>query len=236
MISLPPSISRPSQHNGIHAAAVLLAIATSTILGGTQASEAHPHVFVDTFDQIVGDGHGHLSAIRTAWKFDALFSSSLLFDFDLNGNGSLDPQELSKVGATILGSAKDYKFFTNLEADGRRIALTAPDQVLARVEDGRLVLFLELRPQKTLPLADAPFTLTTYDPSFYVSFDVSGSQDNVLTDMPASCRISLADSEPTDAGKAWLNKIAGLGKSQKIPADGVNFAKLMATKVTVGCP
>ena len=109
-ISPLPWASRHSLQNDIRGAVLLAAVVTSTILAGTQVSKAYPHVFVETFDQIVGNGHGHLSAIRTAWKFDALFFSSLLFDFDRNGNGDLNPEELSKFGATILGSAKDYKF------------------------------------------------------------------------------------------------------------------------------
>lgn len=197
---------------------------------------AHPHVFVTATVQFVGDGKDKLNLVRTGWVFDEMFSSSLLMDFDANANNKLEPAELTEIGQTVLGSAKDYNFFTFLKDAGRPVALTAPSNFRVLFENGHLVLLTEMAVVKPLKLTRANLTLSIYDPSFYVSFDVGSDEHALLTDMPKGCRSSISSDTPTDGASAWLNQVAGLSKSQTIPADGINYAELLSTKVNVACP
>ena len=107
---------------GRAAAALLCAAACAA----ASPAIAHPHVFVGTFDQFVGDGDGHLTAIRTAWKFDELLSSSVLVDFDADRDGKLEPAELQKVAGTILGSSREHGYFTFLKQAGVPVAMICP--------------------------------------------------------------------------------------------------------------
>ena len=196
---------------------------------------AHPHVFVTASVQFVGDGKGDLTAVRTAWVFDEVFSSSLLFDFDENADGKLEDDELKKVASTVLGSAKEYQFFTFLKSSGAPLGLEAPDRFRATFENGHLALLVQMHPSKPVKLAGADLSLSVYDPSYYVSFDV-GSNDQVkLTDLPGTCRASLNAAHPSEGATAWMNQVAGLGKTESIPADGINYAELMATQVALDC-
>ena len=197
---------------------------------------AHPHVFVSASVHLVGDGKGDLSAVRTAWVFDEMFSSALIMDFDDNANDVLEPEELATIGQTILGSAKDYQFFTFLKDNGRTVALEAPDKFRTVLEEGHLILLMEMIPQDPLALAKSDLTLSIYDPTYYVSFEVSGDDHVQMTDLPGACHASVASEPVTDGATTWLNQIAGLSKSQSIPADGVNYAELLSTKVNIACP
>ncbi len=185
--------------------------------------------------QFTGDGHGDLTAVRTAWVFDEVFSSSLLFDFDENADGKLEDDELKKVAGTVLGSAKEYHFFTFLKDAGVPVALSAPDRFRARFENGHLVILTQMHPEKPVKLASADLTLSIYDPSYYVSFDVGRNDQVKLTDMPASCHASLDATKPSQDATAWMKQVAGLGTSQSIPADGINYAELLSTRVVLDC-
>ncbi|WP_176222905.1 DUF1007 family protein [Aurantimonas sp. 22II-16-19i] len=203
-------------------------------------ASAHPHVFVTASVQFVGNDSDHLTAIRTAWVFDEVFSSSLLFDFDANGDGTLDEGELNAVAGTVLGSAKEYDFFTFLKSAGvtnagTALALSPPDHFSARFEQGHLAILTQMRPEKPVPLAAAELTLSIYDPSYYVSFDVASKEQVKLTGLPAACRATLDSTHPSEGATAWMNQVAGLGKSQSIPADGINYAELLSTRVALDC-
>ena len=216
----------------------LVALAAAVL--STVPAAAHPHVFVTASVQFVGDDSDHLTAIRTAWVFDELFSSSLLFDFDANGDGTLDDDELNAVAGTVLGSAKEYDFFTVLKSagsdnPGATLALSPPDHFSARFEQGHLAILTQMRPEKPVPLAAAELTLSIYDPSYYVSFDVGSEEQVKLTGLPAACRATLDADHPSESATAWMNQVAGLGKSQSIPADGINYAELLSTRVALDC-
>ncbi|MEN3792243.1 DUF1007 family protein [Fulvimarina sp. MAC3] len=199
-------------------------------------ASAHPHVFVTTSVQFVGDGKGDLTAIRTGWVFDELFSASLLMDFDENADGRLDESELKTIAGTVLGSARDYDFFTFLKQGRASLALSPPDLFHAVMQNGHLVIMTEMRPKHHVALTDGPLTLSIYDPSYYVSFDVTSDRQIRLTDVPGSCHTMLNADEPkSDGATDWLNQIAGLGKSETIPADGINYAELLSTKVQLTC-
>ncbi|WP_157944586.1 DUF1007 family protein [Mangrovicella endophytica] len=225
------NLSMPPRWRRIPIAAVLLL--TTAVWAGPAA--AHPHVFVTASVQFVGDGKGDLTAVRSGWVFDEMFSSSLLMDFDRNADGTLDEKELEAIGATVLHSAAAYNYFTVLKDEGKPIALAAPDKFRALIENGHLVLLTEMRPASQVALDGVDLTLSIYDPSFYVSIDVTSNDQVRLTDLPETCQSSILAEPETDGAAAWLNQVAGLGKSEKIPADGVNYAELVSSRIKLVC-
>ncbi|WP_167591747.1 DUF1007 family protein [Jiella endophytica] len=214
---------------------VAMGLAVAAIVFQSQPAAAHPHVFVTASVQFVGDENGDLAAIRSGWVFDEMFSSSLLFDFDENADGKLDEEELNAVAGTVLGSAKDYQFFTFLKEAGVPVELSPPDRFRARFEKGHLVIFTQMHPAAQVKLAGAELTLSIYDPSYYVSFDVGRNEQVGLTDLPAACRATLDATHPDEGATAWMKQVAGLGKSQSIPADGINYAELLSTRIALDC-
>ena len=52
-----------------------------SLVSGTYAF-AHPHVFVDANIEIVRNDKGEFTELRHVWRFDELFSATIILDFD----------------------------------------------------------------------------------------------------------------------------------------------------------
>ena len=196
---------------------------------------AHPHVFTDSRMEIVGTADGMLSSVRNIWRFDELFSSSVLVDFDANGNGALDPDELDKVGETVRESIAEWDFYTFVTVAGRDVKLTPPDAIRALYDGGRLTLFFEMKPAERVDLKAGPVTFSAYDESYFVAFDFAGEADFALLDMPAGCTKRFTQPDPDADASEWMNSVSMLKPGEAIPEDGVNFSQLLATRVDVTC-
>ncbi|WP_315861000.1 DUF1007 family protein [Rhizobium leguminosarum] len=72
--------------------------------------------------EAAGGADGNLSALRHIWRFDEVFSSSVLLDFDKNENMTLDPPELEAVAETVSASLSKYSYYTNITIDGKAVA------------------------------------------------------------------------------------------------------------------
>ena len=58
---------------------------------------AHPHVFVEANIDIVRDADGNFTELRQVWRFDELFSTVLVLDFDRDGDQKLNQAEMKEV-------------------------------------------------------------------------------------------------------------------------------------------
>jgi ABC-type uncharacterized transport system substrate-binding protein len=76
-------------------------LAVTSILAFARAASAHPHVFIE--DRVVflfaGD---KITAIEQSWKFDEVFSDTLIQQFDKNGDGAFDAAESKAVAKGTL--------------------------------------------------------------------------------------------------------------------------------------
>lgn len=62
------------------------------------AAFAHPHIFVEARLEVVAGKDGSVEELRNVWRFDEVFSSSVVMDFDKNTDLKLEPNELAEVG------------------------------------------------------------------------------------------------------------------------------------------
>ncbi len=207
----------------------------AAILGGAGAASAHPHVFAESRMEIVGDAQGRLAALRNIWRFDELFSSSVVFDFDRNGNGTLDPDEVAEVSKTVLESIAEWDFYTFVTVAGRDVKLAPPAEIRGLFDHGQLTLFFEMRPAEPVDLAAQPVTFSVYDESYFVAFDFAGEDSFQLLDLPKTCTKAFTRPDPDAEAAEWMNSVSMLKPDQKLPEDGVNFSQLLATRIDVTC-
>ncbi|MBB3951565.1 DUF1007 family protein [Aureimonas jatrophae] len=196
---------------------------------------AHPHVFVDARMEIVGGTGAELASIRNIWRFDELFSSSVVVDFDKNGNGTLDPDELEAVGETVRGSIAEWSYYTFLTTGGRDVKLAPPATIRGLYDHGQITLFFEMKPAEPVDLARDKVTFSVFDESYFVAFDFPDAQHFQLLDLPASCRQDFSRPDPDADAEDWMAQVSMLKPNQQLPSDGVNFAEALATKVDVTC-
>src|ERR1700754_3796458 len=93
------------------------------------AAFAHPHIFIEARLEVVAGPGGNVQELHNIWRFDGVFSSSVLMDFDKNTNLKLDPDELKEVGETVRTSLADFDYYTTLTDNGKPVKVAKPDVI-----------------------------------------------------------------------------------------------------------
>ena len=83
---------------------VVLAV---TGLGGVFA---HPHVFMDTRIEVAYDEAG-VAGFWVIWRFDKVFTASILMDFDRDKDERLSLTEVAQVEAKAFSNLVNYSYF-----------------------------------------------------------------------------------------------------------------------------
>ena len=217
--------------------AIVASAGLAALLATGAPAIAHPHVFADARMEIVGDDHGHLAEIRNSWSMDELFSSSVIPDFDKNANGKLDKDELKAVGEQIRSSIAEWSFYTAVSSGAHDIAMQPPGTLDAAYDAkaGKLLLSFTMKPEKPVDLTKEKVTFAVYDKSYFVAFDFPDEKRFTLKKLPATCTKKFVVPSPDEAASRWMNSVASFGMDQAIPDDGVNFSKVLATRLELDC-
>lgn len=193
---------------------------------------AHPHIFIDAKFEAVSAADGSLAELRNVWKFDDVFSSSVLLDFDKNGNNTLDKSELLAVGKTVRTSLEQYKYYTNVTVNGKAVPMTKPDVIQADYKDGALILSFSLKPlKKTMLTGTAIFGI--YDPSLYTAVDFATDADMAVSGSGfAHCSRKVVRPNPDEIIAQNQATLTSLFFNDPM---GTNFSQLVATRLEMKC-
>ena len=160
------------------------------------AVEAHPHIWAEArLELAITDGK--LTGLRHVWRFDDIFSSTVLLEFDKNADNKLDDAELAEVGDTVRGSISEYDYFQLVQHDGKDVAMKAPEVVIADFKDNRLILLFESETTAPLPLG-GKITAAVYDPTFYTAIDYVNDEDLASENLPAVCTRAVVRPDPDE--------------------------------------
>lgn len=132
---------------------------------------AHPHVFVDANIEVVRNDKGEFTELRHVWRFDELFSATIILDFDKDGDDQLSETELKEVTDTIHQSISEFDFFTAIRVAGKPVDFYEPDALKAYFKDGQMIMLLEVEPSEPQDMKNEPVRISISDTSFYVAFD-----------------------------------------------------------------
>ena len=83
---------------------------------------AHPHSFIDVYPSIKLEKNNKIKFMTIKWYMDEMTSSMLMMEFDQNGNGKLDKNEISYIKDNYFDSLKDYGFYTYIKDNGKNIS------------------------------------------------------------------------------------------------------------------
>ena len=214
-------------------AAWLAGVLASLALAG--AAAAHPHVFAEARMEIVGDTAGRLISVRNIWRMDELFSTSVVVDYDKNANGVLDDDELQAVGDTVKESIAEWSFYTFVRAGGKVVPLDPPAEIRTLYQDNQLLMFFEMKVKDPVDLKTTPVSVSNFDETFFVAFDFADEKSFDLVDMPAGCTRAMVVPDEDEAAQQWMSSIASLGPDETVPADGIDYSQLLATRAEVKC-
>ncbi len=196
----------------------------------TAPALAHPHVFAEARLEVAIKGTA-VQALRHVWRFDDLFSSTVIFEFDQNRDLKLDQGELELVGSVIHESLAEFDYFQFVTANGRNVAMDPPERIVAMLEDQQLLISFESTPAEPLPLA-GNLHFGVYDPTFYTAIDFFDDASLVVAALPTSCERQVVRPDPDEA--LALNQQSLTDAFFNEPG-GVDYSKLFATRLELSC-
>ncbi|MFP5077137.1 DUF1007 family protein [Rhizobium sp. YIM 134829] len=193
---------------------------------------AHPHIFAEARLEIVSSDNATVTELRNVWRFDDLFSASVLLDFDKNSNGTLDPDELAEVGQTVLESLAEYNYYTTILDNGKAVKVAKPSEITADFKDNQLLLMFAAKPAETLPLKGR-LSFGVYDPTLYTAIDFPTDGDlAVIGNRLGSCTHKVVRPDPDEV---IAQNQSSLTDAFFNDPTGTDMSKLFATRIEFTC-
>lgn len=208
------------------------AAAAALLVAGAAPALAHPHVFAEASLEVAVDGDGFVTALRHVWRFDDLFSATVMLEFDANSDLVLDHQELETVGAVIHESLAEFGYFQFVSVAGKEVGMRAPDRIMADFQDNQLIILFESRPAEPLKL-DGTVDFGVYDPTFYTAIDFYEDEQMTVAGLPESCTRAVIR---PDADEAIAQNQQSLTDAFFNDPTGVDYSKIFATRLELNCP
>lgn len=194
-------------------------------------AHAHPHVFAEARLEIIANGEGQVEALRHVWRFDDMFSSTVLVDFDKNMNLKLDSEELKEVGSVVHESLADFNYFQIVMANGEEVEMAAPPEMMADFSDNQLTLLFESKPKGDLRLKGST-SFGVYDPTFYTAIEFPDDGHMQVENLPGNCKLKVVRPDPDEA----------IAQNQDMltpdffeDASNNDLSKIFATRLEVTC-
>ncbi|MER9669231.1 DUF1007 family protein [Mesorhizobium sp. M0185] len=201
------------------------------LLASNAAANAHPHVFAEAkLDLTVGPDRT-VKSLRHLWRFDDLFSSTVLMEFDKNSDLVLDAKELDEVALTVHASLAEYNYFQMVTLNGKDVTMAPPPKFSVSYENDQLVVQFETQPKDPLALA-GQVSIGVYDPTFYTAIDFTDDDKLAVAGLPQGCSRSVVRPDPDTA----------IAQNQKSLTDaffsdptGTDLGKIFATRLELTC-
>ena len=193
---------------------------------------AHPHVFAEARLEVETAADGKIVELRNVWRFDEVFSASVVIDFDTNNNLVMEPDELEKVGAIVKESLEEYGYYTNLTENGRDIGVQPPDRMVADFQDGQLLLIFAVRPSEPMALS-GKLSVGVYDPTMYAAIDFPTDGDLSVTGASADkCETKVVRPDPD---QIIAENEQSLTEAFYETTGNNDLSKLLATRIELTC-
>jgi ABC-type uncharacterized transport system substrate-binding protein len=216
----------------ISSLAALVSVVSCLLLAGTAAS-AHPHVWVTVQSELVYAPDGSVTGIRHAWTFDDMFSTFAVQGIESKKKGEYTREELAPLADVNVTSLKEYDFFTNGKADGKKVEFNDPAAGYYLVFDKKeTALTLHFTLPLKAPLKAKDLSLEIYDREYFVDFSFNEKDPAKLVGAPAQCKLTVG--KPQEMGAALTQRLNQLGPDQRDPS--LTIGAEFANKLSVKCP
>lgn len=193
---------------------------------------AHPHIFAEARMEIVEGPNGTVQEVRNIWRFDEMFSASVVMDYDKNSDLKLDKDELADIGNTVLESLAEYSYYTFITADSKPVAFGKPEAIHVDYKDNQILMFFSVKPTKPLAIK-GKLSFGAWDPTMYTAIDFAKDADLATEgkDLNA-CKHHVVRPDPDEV----------LAQNQSTLTDaffndptGTDMTKMFATRLEVTC-
>ncbi|MFO7949830.1 MAG: DUF1007 family protein [Candidatus Fermentibacteraceae bacterium] len=138
------------------------ALACAMALPG--GAEAHPHMFVDARLAVVMQGD-RVAGLEMTWFFDPLFTSSIVSDYDRDGDGAFSSGEVRAIRDNAFQNLRNFDYFTYVETGGETFSPDTVEEFTAYMSGDTLAYRFYL--PFDIPVREDAFAVAIYDRSFY---------------------------------------------------------------------
>ena len=142
--------------------------------------------------------------------------------------GKFTREELAPLAEVNVTSLKEFDYFTQARASGRKAELNAPVDYYLEFSNGLLTLHFTL-PFRT-PVKAQSIDVEVYDGTYFVDFSFAEKDPVRLIGAPGACKLAVARpgeaSSASKPGETFFNNLA--------PSS--NFGARFANKIAVRCP
>ncbi|KQO75777.1 DUF1007 family protein [Rhizobium sp. Leaf262] len=193
---------------------------------------AHPHIFAEARMEIIEGPNGNVQEVRNIWRFDEMFSASVVLDYDKNSDAKLDKEELADIGNTVHESLAEFSYYTFITLNGKAVDFGKPDAIHVDYKDNQILMFFSVKPQKPLPIKGT-LSFGAWDPTMYTAIDFAKDSDIVVKGPHlAACKHKVVRPNP--------DEIIAQNQSSLTDAffndpTGTDMTKLFATRLELTC-
>lgn len=193
---------------------------------------AHPHVFAEARMEVIEGADGAISEVRNLWRFDEMFSSSVVLDFDENSDLKLDEKELAEIGKTVVDSLEEFSYYTYLTKDGQEVELAKPEAIHVTYADNQITMFFAAKPKQSLKISGL-LSFGSWDPTMYTAIDFASDGDlQIKGDGLAKCKKTIIRPDADEVLAQNQDKL-----TEEFFSDPSNndMTKLFATRLELSC-
>lgn len=192
----------------------------------------HPHVFAEARLDVALNSDGTVKSLKHLWRFDDVFSSTILLEFDANSDLQLDNSELDTVAGVVKESIADYDFFQSVTSDGKSVEMAPPETLIADFQDNQFIILFESKPANPLRLA-GKLAIGVSDPTFYTAIEFLEDAHMQVEGDPAGCSRAVIRPDPDEA---IAQNQQSLTEEFFNDPTGNDLSKLFATRLELTCP
>lgn len=193
------------------------------------SAAAHPHSFISLHSEpVVKDGV--LTGFNMRWTMDEITSSDLLYDA---GNAKPGSEVWKKLAAEVMANVLGQHYFSELWHNGQKVKFANRPDGYGLARSGlQAVLTFTLPLATPQPLAGQTFTLSTFDPTYYVDmFYEQDSDFSLAADVQAICKATVMTPKPNDKMLSYAQSL----DKEDAPAEDMELGNYFAQKVTLKC-
>lgn len=207
----------------------LLSALALLMLGCATPVFAHPHSFITLKTQII-ETDGQMTGLQMRWLMDEITSADLLYDA---GDARPGSEIWKKLAAEVMANVIGQHYFTEVWHNGKKVTFLPVPTAYGMAREGhQAVLTFTLPLTKPQPLAGQRFTISTFDPTYYVDMRYEATQDITLPAALADrCKLTMTTPTPTADTQAFALSL----DKEDAPPEDMELGKQFAQKVELQC-
>ncbi|MDQ9158580.1 DUF1007 family protein [Citrobacter portucalensis] len=190
---------------------------------------AHPHSFIHLKTEIVSE-NDQFVALKMRWTMDEITSADLLYD---EGNAKPGDEIWKKLAAEVMANVLGQHYFTEVWHDGKKVKFkNRPTEYGMAREEHQAVLTFVLPLAEAQPLSGQKYTISTFDPTYYVDMSYDKDSDARLgQSISQKCRISVHTPTPNEQTLSFAQSL----DKEDAPPEDMELGKQFAQMVTLQC-